>query len=83
LLHYGDHLPVELRIIALSDISESLQYLHCNSLVHGDIKLSDVLVTGSGQEFLFKITDYACQTFFLVNFIQTTNDTWVFSTRID
>ena len=60
LLHYGDHLPVELRIMALSDIAEGLQYLHCNGLVHGDIKPPNVLVTGSGQEFLFKITDYAC-----------------------
>ena len=46
--------------MALSDVAEGLQYLHCNDLVHGDIKPHNVLVTGSGQEFLFKITDYAC-----------------------
>ena len=46
--------------MALSDVAEGLQYLHCNDLVHGDIKPQNVLVTGSEQEFLFKITDYAC-----------------------
>ena len=60
LLHYGSHLPDELKIMALSDVAEGLQYLHCNDLVHGDIKPQNVLVTGSEQEFLFKITDYAC-----------------------
>ena len=57
LLHYGSHLPDELRIMALSDVAESLQYLHCNNLIHGDIKPQlphNVLVIGSGQEFLFK-----------------------------
>ena len=57
LLHYGSHLPDELRIMALSDVAEGLQYLHCNDLVHGDIKPHNVPVTGSGQEFLLKITD--------------------------
>ena len=57
LLHYGSHLPDELRIMALSDVAEGLQYLHCNDL---DIKPQNVLVMGSEQEFLFKITDYTC-----------------------
>ena len=60
LMHYVDDLHVERRIMALSDIAEGLQYLHCNDLVHGDIKPHNVLVAGSEQEFLFKITDYAC-----------------------
>ena len=60
LTHYGDNLPVEHRIMALSDIAEGLQYLHSNGLVHGDIKPHNVLVAGSEEELLFKITDYAC-----------------------
>ena len=46
--------------MALSDVAEGLQYLHCNDLAHGDIKPQYVQVMGSEQEFLFKITDYAC-----------------------
>lgn len=53
LLHYGSDLPVELRIVALCDVSEGLQYLHGESLTHGDIKPQNVLVTGFDQ-------DYAC-----------------------
>jgi len=58
-LHYGSDLPVELRIVALCDVSEGLQYLHGESLIHGDIKPQNILVTGFDQEFVFKITDYA------------------------
>ena len=58
--YHGDDLPVAHRTVALSDIAEGLQYLHSNDLVHGDIKPHNVLVAGSEQEILFKITDYAC-----------------------
>ena len=60
LLYYGNDLPEVLRIAALSDVAEGLQYLHSQSLIHGDIKPHNVLVTGTEQEFLFKITDYSC-----------------------
>jgi len=49
LLHYSNDLPQQLRIVALCDVSEGL--------IHGDIKLHNVLVAGSDQEFIF---DYAC-----------------------
>jgi len=60
LAHCGDDLPVEHRIMALSDIAEGLQYIRSNGLVHGDIKPHNILVAGSAQKLLFKITDYAC-----------------------
>ena len=60
LLHYGDDLPEMLRMVALSDVAEGLKYLHSQSLIHGDIKPQNVLVTGNEQEFVFKITDYSC-----------------------
>ena len=60
LLYYGNDLPSLLRIAALSDVAEGLEYLHSHSLIHGDIKPHNILVTGTGQEFLFKITDYSC-----------------------
>ena len=60
LLHYGSSVPEELRITALCDVAEGLQYLHSQGLVHGDIKPQNVLITGSDSEFLFKLTDYAC-----------------------
>ena len=60
LLYYASDLPVQLRIAALCDVAEGLQYLYSQSLTHGDIKPHNVLDTGSDQEFVFKITDYAC-----------------------
>ena len=59
MIHYCTHLPDELRTMPISDDVESLQFLHCNGVIRYDIKLHGVLVTGSGQELLFKITDYA------------------------
>ena len=49
-----------LRSAALSNVAEGLQYLHSHSLIHGDIKPHNILITGTGQEFVFKITDYSC-----------------------
>ena len=54
LLYYGNGLPQVLRIAALIDVAEGLQYLHSHSLIHGDIKPHNVLVTGTGQEFISK-----------------------------
>ena len=51
------------------------------SLLQGDIKPHNVLVTGLGQEFLFKIIDYACYKYKNAN--QTTNDARIFGTRVD
>jgi len=65
LLYYGSSVPEELRITALSDVAEGLQYLHSHWLVHGDIKPQNEqernwnsvpgtmwLVTGTELEFL-------------------------------
>jgi len=58
----GDSLEteVELKLDALSQILEGLQYLHSNSITHGDLKSANVLI--SEQEgtdgYLFKLTDF-------------------------
>ena len=58
-VHFGSDMPVELRLLALSDIAEGLEYLHSQGLVHGDIKPQNVLVSGqTDEEYIFKITDY-------------------------
>ena len=57
---YDDDLPINLRILALVDVSEGLNFLHANGIVHGDLKPLNVLVSGNHEdEFVFKITDYA------------------------
>jgi len=45
-IHLGNDMPVELRLLALSDVAECLEYLHSQGLVHGDIKPQNVLVSG-------------------------------------
>jgi len=58
-IHLGNDMSVELRLLALSDVAEGLEYLHSQGLVHGDIKPQNVLVNGrTNQEYIFKITDY-------------------------
>ena len=53
---YGDDMPLDLKVIALADIIEGIEFLHNNGVIHGDVKLSNELVDG----FVFKLTDYAC-----------------------
>ncbi|XP_065914474.1 probable LIM domain-containing serine/threonine-protein kinase DDB_G0287001 [Dysidea avara] len=51
---------MDLRIAALADVIEGIEYLHSNGVVHGDIKPLNVLVCGDGiSEFNFKVADYA------------------------
>jgi len=53
-------MSVELRLLALSDVAESLEYLHSQGLVYGDIKPQNVLVSGqTDEEYIFKLTDYS------------------------
>lgn len=59
LLYYGENLLPLLRIAALIDVVEGLQYFHSHSLIHDDIKPHNALDTCTGQEFLFKFTDYS------------------------
>ena len=60
LLHLGNGIPMELRLLALIDTAEGVQYLHHKNIVHGDIKLQNILVCGATEDnFVFKTTDYA------------------------
>ena len=60
-LHFGSTLPEDLRVSAIIDVADGLQYLHNKGLVHGDIKPLNILVFGDmDEEYLFKITDYSC-----------------------
>ena len=58
---YGDEMPLDLKVIALADIIKGIEFLHNNGIIHGDVKPSNVLVSGvEDDEFVFKLTDYAC-----------------------
>ena len=35
---YGDNLPLDLKVLALVDVSEGLSFLHANGIVYGDLK---------------------------------------------
>ena len=37
-VHLGSDMPVELRLLALSDVAEGMEYFHSQGLVHSDIK---------------------------------------------
>lgn len=70
---YSNNLPIDLRILALLDITEGLNFLHSNGIVHGDLKPLNVLVSGNDEdEFVFKITDYASSNLNLFQFSHST-----------
>ena len=48
-VHLGSDMPLELRLLAFSNVAEGLEYLHRQGLVHG-IKLNNVLVSGQTDE---------------------------------
>lgn len=51
---YGDDMPLDLKVIALADIIEGIEFHHNNGVIHGDVKPSNVLVDGSeDDEFVF------------------------------
>jgi len=56
---YGDELPIDLKLLAMTDVIEGIEFLHTHGIIHGDIKPSNVLVNGNNDEFEFKLTDYA------------------------
>ena len=61
LLHLGNSIPMELRLLALIDTAEGIQYLHHQNMVYGDIKPQNILVCGGAEDdFVFKISDYTC-----------------------
>lgn len=60
-IQFGSTLPEDLRISAIIDVADGIQYLHNKGLVHGDIKPLNILVCGdTDEEYVFKITDYSC-----------------------
>ena len=70
---YSNDLPLDLKVLALVDVSEGLGFLHANGIVHGDLKPLNVLVSGNDEEeFISKVTDYASSG---VNFTQSSHST--------
>ena len=60
-LQFGNSLPEDLRVTAIVDVADEIQYLHEKGVIHGDIKPLNILVCGNcSDEFIFKVTDYAC-----------------------
>ena len=59
-LYDADEIPMDLKILALTDIIEGVEFLHHHNIIHRDIKPSSILVNSIGDdEFEFKLTDYA------------------------
>ena len=42
---YQNELPLDVKVAALADIAEGIQYLHKSGIIHGDIKPSNVLIS--------------------------------------
>jgi len=57
---FGNSLPEELRVSAITDAADGIKYLHNKGLVHGNIKSLNILICGHDDEYIFKITDYPC-----------------------
>ena len=81
---YQNELPLDVKVAALADIAEGIQYLHKSGIIHGDIKPSNVLISEDGDnDFVFKVTDYACAKVTVQQSSRsTTYDTWIHGTRI-
>lgn len=57
---YQNELPLDVKVAALADIAEGIQYLHKSGIIHGDIKPSNGPIIKDGDnDFVFKVTDYA------------------------
>ena len=54
LIHmYGNELPLDVKVAALADIAEGIEYLYKSGIIHGDIKPSNVLISKDGIMILF------------------------------
>lgn len=61
LRHFLDvaEVPMGIKLEAIFQVSIGLEYLHCNQVIHGDLKSANVLIHGSEvDEFLFKLSDF-------------------------
>jgi len=43
---YGDNIPLDMKVLALTDIIEGVEFLYHHNIIHGDIKPSQALVNG-------------------------------------
>ncbi len=54
----GDVMGQDLKHEALFQVLEGLSYLHNNTIVHGDLKSANVLVSEVDNSYVFKLTDF-------------------------
>lgn len=54
----GDQLSVDMQLCALYQVITAVKYLHEKRTIHGDLKSGNVLVTGPGNHFIFKVCDF-------------------------